>query len=175
MNNYICKAKSLETGEWVHGYYVLKDDPLYGFKYHYILHQECGKNDILDSFPTWCRVDHETLCRHIGWNDMHDTPIFENDIVEFKLVDESHKYLVWWNTESNMMTAVPLDGIVFNGCDYYNHLNMRYEEFCLMLMDPYGDYSDIKVIGNIFDNPELMENVRHLDYCGDESNGYREF
>lgn len=170
MNNYICKAKSLGTGEWVQGYYVQKTDSLMGFTYAYLVnqgHDEWTKTQ-LSSFVTWYQVDSETVCRHIGWNDRHDTPIFENDIVEFKLVDDSHKYLVWWNKESNMMTAVPLDGIVFNGCDYYNHLNMRYEEFCLMFMDPYGDYSDIKVIGNIFDNPELMKDVIDLDWHGIE-------
>lgn len=175
MNNHICKAKDIETNTWVQGYYVSKVDPLYGFPYHYLLYQGHDKHNIPDSLLTWHKIYPDTLSRNIGHNDRHNTLIFENDIVEFKLADESHKYLVWWNTESNMMTAVPLDGIAFNGYDYYNHLNMRYEEFCLMLMDPYGDYSDIKVIGNIFDNPELMENVKSIDWIGDKLNGNAEF
>lgn len=169
MNNHICKAKIRENNKWIQGYYVYKTDPLLNLPYHYILSQEHQAGFALSSsFMTWYEVDSDTVCRYIGWNDRHGAPIFENDIVEFKLIDESHKYLVWWDTESNMMTAVPLDGIVFNGYDYYNHLNIRYEEFCLMLMDPYGDYNDIKVMGNIFDNPELMENVIDLDWHGIE-------
>ena len=175
MNNHICKAKDIETNTWVQGYYVSKVDPLYGFPYHYLLYQGRDKNGIPDSFITWNKIYPDTLSRNIGHNANHGTPIFENDIVGFKLADESHKYLVWWNTESNMMTAVPLNEIAFNGYDYYNHLNMHYEEFCLMLMDPYGDYSDIKVIGNIFDNPELMENVKSIDWIGDKLNGNAEF
>lgn len=172
MNNYICKAKCPKTGKWIQGYYLSKTDLLYNITYHYLVYQQRDKNGILDSLMTWWPIDPDTLCRCTGWNDRHGTPIFENDIVEFKLVDDSYKYLIWWNKESNMMTAVPLDGMVFNGCDYYNHLNMRYEEFCLMLMDPYGDYSSIKVIGNIFDNAELIENVRHI---GGVRNGEVEF
>lgn len=170
MNNHICKAKSIGTGEWVQGYYVQKTDPLMGFTYTYLInqgHDEWTKTH-LSSFVTWYEVDPDTICRHIGWNDRHDTPIFENDIVEFTIADTSCKYLVWWNKESNMMTAVPFDGIRFNCYDYYSHLNMRYEDFCLMLCDPYCNYRDIKVIGNLFDNPELMENVTILDFPSED-------
>lgn len=54
--------------------------------------------------------------------------------------------------------AVHLDGIDFNGHDYWNgnYPNFHYETFCAMMQDPWGDFSDIKVIGNIFDNPELI-------------------
>ena len=58
----------------------------------------------------------------------------------------------------SLTDAVPLDGIDFNGHDYWNgnYPNFHYETFCAMMQDPWGDFSDIKVIGNIFDNPELM-------------------
>ena len=144
MDIYTCRAKGLNDGEWKHGYVGRSDymtNKLFLFGVEMVIHE----------------IDPDTISRHIGWNDRHDTPIFENDIVEFTIADTSYKYLVWWNKESNMMTAVPFDGIRFNGYDYYSHLNMRYEDFCLMLCDPYCDYRDIKVIGNIFDNPELME------------------
>ena len=36
-------------------------------------------------------------------------------------------------------------------------LIFRYETFCVMMQDPWGDFSDVKVIGNIIDNPELIE------------------
>ena len=174
MNNHICKAKSLGTGEWVQGYYVQKTDPLLGFTYAYLVnqgHDECTKT-LLSSFVTWYQIDPNTVCRYTGLNDKNSNPIFENDIVEFTIADTSYKYLVWWNKESNMMTAVPFDGIRFNGYDYYSHLNMHYEEFYLMLCDPYCDYRDIKVIGNIFDNPELMENVAMLNWRNIESEDF---
>lgn len=165
MNNHVCKAKDIKTGEWVSGYYVKKIDPLICCcNYHFILCQEYQNgSDILNSMPTWHQVKPHTLCQHIGWNDTDGIPIYENDIVEFSVADISYRYLVWWNRESNMMTAVPLDGIRFNGFDYYNNFYRSYEEFCLMMINVYGDYRSIKVIGNIFDNTELMKDVHGLD------------
>lgn len=169
MNNYICKAKCLKTGKWIQGYYISKVDPLYNITYHYIVYQQRDKNGILDSLMTWWPIDPDTICRHIGWYDMHDTPIFENDIVEFKFSDTSYKYLIWWNRESNLMTALDFEALAFNGVDYLDlKPYMPYDNFCLMMHNPCGDYSDIKVIGNIFDNPELMENVIDLDWHGIE-------
>ena len=155
MDIYTCKAKRLSDGAWKHGYVGRSDymaNKWFLFGVDMVVHE----------------IDPDTICRHIGWNDRHGTPIFENDIVEFTIADTSYKYLVWWNKESNMMTAVPFDGVRFNGYDYYSHLNMCYEDFCLMLCDPYCDYRDIKVIGNTFDNPELMENVAILDFASED-------
>ena len=104
-------------------------------------------------------IDPETLCKTIEWNDRHKTRIFENDIVEFvSSPKHSNKYLIWWNREMSLVNAVPLDDISFNGNDYWNgrYSNFHYETFCAMLQDPWGDFSDVKVIGNIIDNPELV-------------------
>jgi uncharacterized phage protein (TIGR01671 family) len=117
-------------------------------------------------------IDPDTICRHTGWNDRHDTPIFENDIVEFTIADMSRKYLIWWNRESNLMTALDFETIFFNGTDYLDTKYLPYDNFCLMMHDPYGDYSDIKVIGNIFDNTELMENVTMLNWSEIESEDF---
>ena len=59
----------------------------------------------------------------------------------------------------NEMNAVPLDGIMFDGFDYWNtkYPKFTYSDFCCMLQDPYGDFKEIKVVGNIVDNPELLE------------------
>ena len=59
----------------------------------------------------------------------------------------------------NMMDAIPLDGIEFNGYDYWNskYPNFTYFDFCFMMQDHWGDFKEIKVIGNIYDNLELLE------------------
>ena len=104
----------------------------------------------------------ETIGQFTGWHDRHHKYIFENDVVEFTSCSTSHKYLIWWQHEGNMLTAVPLDGMAFNGTDYhnYNYPNFDYSTFCLMMLDPYGDFSDIRVIGNIRDNPNLLSEVK---------------
>ena len=62
----------------------------------------------------------------------------------------------------NMLTSVHIDGIEYNGYDYWNskYPNVEYSTLCLMLQDPYGDFSEIKVLGNIIDNPELWEDKK---------------
>lgn len=155
MDQYICKAKRMDNNEWVYGYYMqcnwYLDDS--------VMHVIVPKDAILYPYceiSGWYEIDPDTLCRCIGYVDSYNNPIFENDVISFGV---SHKDLVWWCREMNMMTAVPLDGIETNGYDYWNPKYPKYEysAFCLMLQDPYGDFSEIKIIGNIIDNPKLIE------------------
>ena len=105
-------------------------------------------------------IDPKTLCETIGWSDRHKTKIFENDIVELvSSPKHSNKYLIWWNREMSLTDAATLDDISLHGNDYWNcrYPNLHYETFCVMLQDHWGDFSDVKVIGNIIDNPELVK------------------
>ena len=81
----------------------------------------------------------------------------EKDVVEF-VGPNTHRDLIWWNNEMSQMEAVPIDGIKFNGYDFWNgkYPKANYSTFCLMMQDPWGDFKEIKVVGNIIDNPELV-------------------
>ena len=151
MDKHVCKAKRIDTGEWIFGYFIG-----ISFDQSYLAVQ----NNNLATWRTYS-VDPKTVCRCIGWKDSYKIPIFERDIVEFKCGSTSDRYLVCWCNEMNMLTAVPLDGIEFNGWDYWNgkYPQFEYPVFCLMMQDPYGDFSEIKVVGNIVDNTELMEGL----------------
>ena len=84
--------------------------------------------------------------------------IFVNDIVEFqhrKNDKNPDRYLLWWNKEMSAMTAIDANKCTYNGYDYTG-LDV-YSSIPLMVQDPYGDFYDIKVIGNIIDNPELVK------------------
>lgn len=148
MREILFKAKRIDRNEWVYGSYLPKSKMICTeITYH-------NSTEYIDLF-----VDPETLCEFTGWYDQHKTKIFENDVVEFVSGTSLHRYLIWWQREGNMLTAVPLDGITFNGSDYWNGKfpKFDYSTFCLMMLDPYGDFRDIRVIGNIHDNPELLE------------------
>ena len=159
MDRHICKAKRKDNSEWVQGVYY-KQTHFYGDESeHYYIITSTETLDY-DQALEYFEVDPNTICQSTGHYDRHDNLIFENDVVGFGRADSYRdKYLVWFCKEMCMLTSVPIDGIEFNGYDFWNDKYPRYEysTFCLMLQDPYGDFSDIKVIGNIIDNPELLE------------------
>ena len=155
MDKYMCRAKN-GSNNWVYGYYVKKVDPLFSYSKHYILCQKEGVYPgVLNSLMTWYEVDPDTVCRYTGVNDQHGNPIFEHDILKVCLC-----YNDW--SECN---EIFIDSIMFeNGCfclnkvfssDGYNELYCVYSE--ITCGDDTYDDCIFEVIGNKFDNTELME------------------
>lgn len=156
MSKHLCKAKNRETNEWITGYYVAKTDPLMGHTYHFILCQECDNgSSILSSFMNWYQVNPDTLCRCTGLKDQKGTYIFENDIIKFC------RYYQYWDADNDIL----LDKVMFEdgcfclehtySCDGYNELSCIYNDIAFS-----GEYDSdciFEVIGNKFDNTELME------------------
>jgi len=123
------KAKRKDNGEWVEGYYV------YCRKRHYIL-QVLNKAIGFDEREyEWVEVDPDTLCQYTGLTDKNDKKIWENDIVRNGKGDigvvqwfEEHAVFMIWNKTKHHV--------------YYLAEN---------------DFSKIEIVGNEFDNPELLE------------------
>lgn len=108
----------------------------------------------------YAEVDPETVFQYTGLTDKNGRKIFEGDIVKLVLPDGEIRYfkvsiksvvrkVLCHPDFDDEFSKVEITGVVFewNG----------YELFpCI---DTYGvpDYRMMEVIGNIFDNPELME------------------
>lgn len=156
MDRHICRAKRKDNNEWVEGVYY-KQTHFYGdeSERYYIITSTEALN--YDQALEYFEVDPNTICQYTGWNDSNKTPIFEKDVVEF-VGPNTHRDLIWWCNEMSQMEAVPVDGIEFNGYDFWNskYPKANYSTFCLMMQDPWGDFKEIKVVGNIIDNPELV-------------------
>ena len=156
MDRYICRAKRKDNNEWVEGVYY-KQTHFYGDEsdHYYIITSTEALN--YDQALEYFEVDPDTVCQCTGWHDSNKTPIFEKDVVEF-VGPNTHRDLIWWNNEMSQMEAVLVDGIEFNGYDFWNgkYPKANYSTFCLMMQDPWGDFKEIKVTGNIIDNPELV-------------------
>lgn len=162
MDKYICKAKATgcawwsKPGEWVYGYYVAIPDEYCEDISHAIFTSEC-EHICYGEYKDWGwhEVDPETVCRCTGKEDKHGNPIFENDIckvnVPYGPLDESGGY----EFKSWIATC-------------------KFDQFSagfVMVNNKYGDiyrwfgtgmYSDLKdelveIIGNKFDNTNLME------------------
>lgn len=131
MREILFKAKRKDNGKWVEGYYQKRYDIL-GNEEHLIFHA--------DTYTVWeyAEVDPETLCQFTGLCDKNGKRIWENNVVLLVYDGKEHIYqIVWDNSE--------LDFKATNGEENYG---THYEY--LLCCD------EIEVIGNIFDNPELL-------------------
>lgn len=143
MDRYLYKAKRLdwrkfpEKGQWIIGYYVL------GFnEYEQPVHLIFEPTSMFFSHGEtdgWTEIDRSTLCRCTGLKDKNDKLIWEGDIV--KINNSKINTLITFR-DFEIICTIP-------GGKYYKH-RLEYD-------------MEYEVIGNIFDNPELLESEEQYD------------
>lgn len=127
-NRHLFRGKRIDNGVWACGY-------LYGiWEKRYILW------GMFNDIPGMIEVDQATICQCTGLKDKNGKLIWENDILSGHIddefpEDETRKSVVWYG--NGWCTNEP-------GCDYYEEL----DDF---------DSENFEVIGNMIDNPELLE------------------
>ncbi len=126
MREILFRGKSQADGEWVYGYYSPARLPIVGEIGHFI--NEDGYRAI--------EVIPETVGQFTGLTDKNGTKIFEGDIVKSNLENQSLMSIEWLEDSSQFATVWNNGG-------------------CVMTFD-YIEPTDIEVIGNIHDNPELL-------------------
>lgn len=137
-NRHLYKAKRMDNGEWVRGYFWIGNDHAYIIPSNIGIAYDDERNE-LTAYAV--EVDPSTLCQCTGLTDKNDKLIWENDIVEatgrvFGMV----RFGKYGDTET----------------DYGFYI--EWDKTQLYWRNDFGYWrKDIKVIGNIFDNPELME------------------
>lgn len=138
-NRYLSKAKRLDNGEWVQGYYV-KGLDMYDKEVHLIfepntMFYSSGETD------GWYKVDPTTICQCTGLKDKNGKLIFENDICDRK---EEYPEIVKYNNGDWTLD--------------YSYLKGKESRYCYCNLGFYAfERKCVEVIGNIFDNPELLE------------------
>lgn len=155
MREILFKAKRLDNGEWVEGYYfqlpktslgatiIANGDLCAEDVADYILVIKCRQHsNFSNSYPLevveceYYEIDPETICQYTGLTDKNGKRIWENDIVR---LGEDEDLLIKWSE--------------------------RYAGWCLqqnkwMFEHFFGETVDegtCEVVGNIFDNPELLK------------------
>lgn len=127
------KAKRIDNGEWIEGYYV------FCRKHHYILPILTETIGYDERENEWIEIAPDTLCQYTGLTDKNDKKIWENDILtrdgywDIRIEFENGAFMVR-NADKvqyiNRVTCTPISIL---------------------------DINAYEVIGNIFDNPELLE------------------
>lgn len=140
-DRYLFKAKRLDNGEWEIGSLIILPNGKYEIA------NFCAKPP--DSDPMWkaCVITHlvdpSTLCQCTGLKDKKGKPIWENDIVEIGEHEDS----------VNGLYKVIYCGINF--CYALERsIDFHYNFFTFSALNGFETSSE--VIGNIFDDPELL-------------------
>ena len=128
-DRYLFKARRLNNGEWVQGY-------LYGiWEKRYILWGMT--NDI----PDMIEVNPSTICQCTGLKDENGKLIWENDIVAY------------WDTYNTENGQAEMDCI---GKVVWDDETISFQVTNRLSAESYEVLDECSVIGNIFDNPELL-------------------
>ena len=150
MKEILFKAKKIDNGEWIEGGSIIQflDN---GVRSVYMPQFNtkciCTHDDVTDDILEFtncrfCKVNPETVCRYTGLTDKNGKKICENNIciVYSDNLDEKDRYfIVKWDDDGARFI---LKGDIFTADFDYLY------------------WFKCEVIGNIFDNPELLEMKR---------------
>lgn len=134
MREIVFRGKRIDTGEWVYGNLIQWRDG--GVT---ILLEKDGIDGHLEY-----DVDPDTVGQYTGLKDRNGKKIYEGDIVKTPLLDP-----IFGDVLSDAFDNVAIS--FHNGSFVVAYYNVRHKIYLQDL------YDEIEVIGNIHDNPELLE------------------
>ena len=164
MREILFRAKRIDNGDWVEGFYSQLPKPSLGATIitngdlcaedvsDYIIVNECKQHsNFSNGYPLevveceYYEIDSETLCQYTGLKDKNGNRIWENDIVKCnKRKDGFELYKVLWRKYYADFGVEPLDF----GVQYPISLGENEQDI---------KGCNYEIIGNIFDTPELLK------------------
>lgn len=151
MREILFKAKRIDNGEWTEGYYAERngktfigiDISIYG--------------DIFEVFCTpvirWFEVDPKTLCQFTGLYDKNGKKIWESDIISYQRDNDDCPF-------PNKDTKKRFGKVFYQGFRSTFAIGMG-KNGSRSINDDLWKYvqngNRVEVIGNQFDNPELLQ------------------
>ena len=161
MREILFRGKRTDGGEWVYGYPVGwqnegGDISIVDSRFGACI-DESGNLMMLEA-PFVAKVDPATIGQYTGLTDKDGVKIFEGDVVERKGVGVWEDYVNEKGEKWSRSTNRKKDerGIIRYDEDV---TQFTPDNPCIWL----GHYDDIEVIGNIFDNPELLKEATWHD------------
>lgn len=155
MREILFRAKRIDNGEWVEGFYSQLPKPSLGATIitngdlcaedvsDYIIVNQCKQHsNFSNGYPLeiveceYYEIDSETLCQYTELKDNNGNRIWENDIIKHEI--SCTIGTVKWYQEDYAGWCV--DDIVIDEQQFTDEM-----------------WSECEAIGNIFDNPELLK------------------
>lgn len=137
MREILFKAKRKDNGKWVEGN-LITNERNENQKYIGYIFDE--RNGVIEDFDL-VEVIPDTLCQYTGLTDKNGKRIWENDICDRK---EKYPEIVAYNKGDWQLD--------------YSYALGKEKHFCACNLGFYAcERNCIEVIGNVFDNPELLE------------------
>lgn len=138
MREILFKAKRKDNGEWVEGFifefkgkfYIMKMTQTFMTAYY-------SEESVVDFNMRAVEIDPDTLCQYIGKTDKKNRKIFENDIVK----------------DGKWLGKIVCRDSNFE-MDLFKYSKVTGKYFAVFTR---SCFEVEEVIGNIFDNPELLE------------------
>lgn len=139
------EQKAFVNGEWVKGFWIHGNLLIDNDKHFYIMPFENVDYDFgyLDACKLF-KVIYRTVCQYTGLKDKNGKKIFEGDIIDIS----DCEYIPHWINETKIKVQWDIERAGF-------------DPFCEDAIDcrEYVSADEVEVIGNIFENPELIEGV----------------
>lgn len=152
-DRYLFKAKRADNGEWMQGY--LFDDGYEDgrvFIGGLVIEKYTGTacDDWAISGSCFCEVDKSTICQCTGLKDKNGKLIWENDIVKDLFSDACAQ--IKYGSYQSCFDSTKTEHVGFY-VDWSGKCTKRYRKD----LGYWINMVNAEVIGNIFDNPELLE------------------
>ena len=136
-DRYLYRAKRTDNGEWITGYLLVKKKDFYICEKPYECMDEYSSlNGQSYGFGGFKFVYPSTICQCTGLKDKNGKMIWENDITLRTSVTGTHKGKIIYSSDGSFCQK--------NFETTFENLLIHSESY-------------FEVIGNIFDNPELLE------------------
>ena len=144
MREILFRAKQIDDGEWVEGYYAMMGKG--NLIRHYIV-QNCALTGLFEDpednmYFNDVEIDPETLCQYTGKTDETGKKIYDKDIVGFIDI---------YSTESGYSEHSCVGEVVWGKEECCFHVTNRLSAESWEVLD------ECKVVGNVFDDKELLE------------------
>lgn len=122
-------------GKMQYGYLIVDDNQAF------IINEVVEANEQYITIGSWCPIDLKTVGQSTGVKDKNDKEIFKGDILALETDEELINVEVFWDEKHTLFMVA----------------SKKYHEKAPLaeLLD-YNSYP-FKIIGNIYENPELLE------------------